>query len=139
MSVTIRQTADFAPIRALRMAVFVEEQGFTVESEFDDLDATSLHLLATEAGEPIGCARLFTVEGEGRIGRICVAREARGKGIGAALVEAGVAHFRADGLNRAALSAQVQAQAFYSGLGFVPEGPIYDDEGVPHQMMARAI
>ncbi|MHA6324584.1 GNAT family N-acetyltransferase [Roseivivax sp. CAU 1753] len=138
MSVTISVADDFAPVRALRMAVFVGEQGFSEASEFDALDDTATHLLARDDGRPVGCARLFLSDGEGRIGRICVHRDARGRGIGAALVTAAVDHFRAQGVAVVALGAQVRAMRFYAGLGFVAYGDDYDDEGVPHRMMRRA-
>lgn len=138
MSLTIATAPDFAPVRALRMDVFVREQGFTEASEFDALDATATHLLASEDATPIGCARLYMEDGEGRIGRICVLPEGRGRGIGAALVRAGLAHFASRGVAFVALGAQVRAMPFYEGLGFAAYGPVYDDEGVPHRMMRRA-
>ncbi|QFS81322.1 putative N-acetyltransferase YjcF [Roseivivax sp. THAF40] len=138
MSVTISEAPDFAPVRALRMAVFVHEQGFTEASEFDALDATATHLLASDGSRPIGCARLYMDGGEGRIGRICVLPEGRGRGIGAALVHAGLAHYAAREVGIVALGAQVRAMPFYEGLGFTAYGPVYDDEGVPHRMMRRA-
>ncbi|MHA7875300.1 GNAT family N-acetyltransferase [Roseivivax sp.] len=138
MSLEIAPSPDFAPVRALREAVFVTEQGFDPAGEFDAIDGEAVHLLARLDGAPVGCARLYEVAGEGRIGRICVLSEGRGRGIGAALVEAGLAHFRARGLATVALSAQVRAAAFYEGLGFTAYGGIIDDEGVPHRMMRRA-
>ena len=37
------------------------------------------------------------------------------------------------------LGAQVQAQPFYEGLGFEPYGDIFDEAGIPHQMMRKAL
>ena len=38
-------------------------------------------------------------------------------------------------LHGIALHAQVNAQGFYEKLGFVAEGPVFDEVGMPHQRM----
>lgn len=135
MSLRIDEVADPAPCFALRQEVFMNEQGFTADEEWDDLDARARHLLATRDGVPVGTARLIREEGAGRIGRICVIRSARGSGLGAALVRDGIDRLAAEGITRIVLGAQVRAMGFYAGLGFVPCGPVYDDGGVPHREM----
>lgn len=138
MTQRIAPTDDLAACHALRRAVFIDEQQIPEPEEWDDLDAAAVHLLATRDGRPVGSARLL-VEGEtGRIGRVCVLREARGSGLGAALVEAGLAQLRAvPGVRRVELSAQCHALDFYGRLGFRPFGAVYDDAGIPHRAMAR--
>ncbi|MGO1834896.1 MAG: GNAT family N-acetyltransferase, partial [Actinomycetaceae bacterium] len=67
----------------IRFAVFVDEQDVPAEMEVDDLDTavTTTHVLATVAGSAVATARLLPVEpGVVRIGRVAVAREARGTG-----------------------------------------------------------
>ena len=133
----VEVTPDLAEPHALRRAVFIEEQGFTEADEWDDLDAGAVQLVIRDAGRAVASARLLD-EGPaiwGRIGRICVLKEWRGRGLGADLVRFGLAHFASDGKQRVVLGAQVQAQAFYAGLGFAPIGAVYDDGGVPHQEM----
>lgn len=139
MTLTLATTRDPAAVRALRRAVFVEEQGFTEDEEFDARDDDALHLLLSENGVAVGCARIFSEDGEGRIGRICVARSHRGRGLGAMLVNAGMDALRDMGERHVALGAQVRAQGFYAALGFEPRGSVYDDGGVPHRMMHRAL
>lgn len=131
----IAPVTDPAPCFALREEVFMAEQGFTAEEEWDDLDASSEHLLATLDGTPVGTARLLEEDGAGRIGRICVVKAQRGTGLGAALVRAGIERLAAQGLTRITLGAQVRVMGFYEGLGFVAFGPEYDDGGVPHREM----
>ncbi|MGI3166589.1 GNAT family N-acetyltransferase [Pseudooceanicola sp. 200-1SW] len=135
MSLTIAPVADPAPCFALREEVFMAEQGFTAEEEWDDLDAGAEHLLARLDGVPVGTARLLEEPGAGRIGRICVVKSARGTGLGAALVRAGIERLAARGHARIVLGAQVRAMGFYEGLGFRAIGPEYDDGGVPHREM----
>ncbi|QPM91234.1 GNAT family N-acetyltransferase [Pseudooceanicola algae] len=135
----IQLVTDPAPCFALRQAVFVDEQGFDAEAEFDALDAQAEHLLARLDGRPVGTARLLVDGDAGRIGRICVSRDCRGTGLGAALVEAGAARLQARGFTRIVLGAQVRAMGFYETLGFTACGSEYDDEGVPHREMERRV
>lgn len=133
MSVTIAETRDIATCRALRRVVFIKEQGVSEADEVDDLDDLALHLLASDAGRPVGTARLLTYGSTGKIGRVCVLAECRGTGLGAALIRAGLETFRArGGIETVKLGAQAYAQGFYEKLGFTPIGGIYEDAGIPH-------
>lgn len=140
MSVTIVETDDLATCRRLRRIVFIEEQGVSEADEIDDRDGEAIHLLATVAGRPVGTARLL-VEGEtGKIGRVCVLQEARGTGLGAALIGAAVERLRSvPGVTKAKLGAQVHALGFYERLGFTAYGPVYDDAGIDHRDMVLAL
>lgn len=106
MSVVVAETRDIALCRHLRRVVFIEEQGVSEADEVDDLDDIALHLLALVGGVAVGSARLL-VHGEvGKIGRVCVLSQARGSGIGAALIRAAVARLRAEpGVKKAKLGA----------------------------------
>lgn len=135
----IVETADLTAVHALRRAVFIEEQGVPEAEEWDDLDGQAVHLLALAGEAPLGTARLFVAGKTGKIGRVCVARTARGSGLGTALIAAGCDRLQALGCTRVELGAQLQALPFYEGLGFAAFGPIYDDAGIPHRKMARAL
>jgi ElaA protein len=136
MSLLIEETRNIATCRALRRTVFIEEQGVSEADEVDDLDDSAIHLLATQDGQAIGSARLLVLGETGKIGRVCVLREGRGTGIGAALIRAAVARLRAEaGVTKAKLGAQTHALGFYAGLGFAPVGEVYLDAGIEHQDM----
>ncbi len=136
MTLTISATEDIAACLALRRAVFIEEQGIAEAEEIDDLDAQAVHLLAMQNGQALGTARLLTKGATGKIGRVCVLPQARGTGLGAALIRAGIAHFAADPTyDTVYLSAQEPALGFYEKLGFTAHGPAYDDAGIPHRDM----
>lgn len=137
ISVTVTQDLDAC--FALRREVFIEEQNVPEAEEWDDLDATSTHLLATLDGAPVGTARLIQGEGYGKIGRVCIRKPARGTGLGAVLMRAAIQHFRDNGTAEVRLSAQTYALSFYEGLGFVAHGPEYDDAGIPHRDMVLTL
>ncbi len=136
MTAEIAVTDDIATCRALRRIVFIEEQGVSEADEVDDLDGQATHLLARMEGRPVGSARLLTQGDTGKIGRVCVLAEARGAGLGAALIRAAVAEFRnRPGVRQVKLGAQTHALGFYEKLGFAAFGPVYDDAGIPHRDM----
>ncbi|MDE3237971.1 MAG: GNAT family N-acetyltransferase [Paracoccaceae bacterium] len=140
MTVEIAETDDIAACRALRRVVFIEEQGVPEADELDDKDGEAIHLLATDAGRPVGTARLLLMGKTGKIGRVCVLKEMRGTGLGAALIRAAVDRLRQiEGIATVKLGAQVHALGFYEKLGFTAFGPVYDDAGIPHQDMALTL
>ncbi|AUG76714.1 acetyltransferase [Kitasatospora sp. MMS16-BH015] len=151
MTVSIRVAegeADLALVHAVRREVFIVEQEIPEELEWDDLDATSEHLLAVSPeGTPLGTARLIHGEqalaqtggiaGRVLLGRLAVVKTARGTGLGAALVRAIEQAGLARGATSLELHAQVRAGGFYERLGYQAEGPVYDDAGIPHRTMVR--
>ncbi|MGW6913189.1 GNAT family N-acetyltransferase [Kitasatospora sp. NPDC054939] len=140
---------DLARVRRVRHEVFVVEQDVPEELEYDELDATSVHVLALAAdGSPLGTGRLIHgaealkltgTEGRVLLGRLAVVRAARGTGLGAALVRALERAGREHGGTELELHAQVQALGFYERLGYTAQGPVYQDAGIPHRTMTRAL
>ena len=139
MTLEVGRTEDLKSCHALRRAVFIEEQEVPEDLEIDGLDDTALHLLATLDGRPVGTARMLLKGATGKIGRVCVLRDLRGQGVGAALIRAAVEELRRLGLAQAKLGSQVHAIPFYEKLGFTAEGPVYDDAGIPHRDMVLAL
>jgi ElaA protein len=116
--------------------VFTEEQGVSEAIEVDDLDDQAIHLLATLNDTPVGSARLLVQGNIGKVGRVCVLAEARGSGLGAALMRAAIAEFRKiPGVTKVKLGAQTHALQFYERLGFSATGPEYHEAGIPHRDM----
>ncbi len=119
----------------VRYAVFVEEQKVPAEIELDEFDPVSVHALALDGqGRALGTGRLLP---DGHIGRMAVLKQARGRGVGSALLRRLIDAARLRGDRQLVLSAQTHAIAFYARFGFVAEGEVYDDAGIPHQRMRR--
>lgn len=134
----IETTTDLAACHALRRAVFIEEQGVPEAEELDGQDDRAIHLLAWQDGQPIGSARILLQGDIGKIGRVCVLAQARGRGLGTAMIRAALDVLRVQpGIARAKLGSQTHAIGFYEKLGFVAQGPVYDDAGIPHRDMIR--
>lgn len=121
-----------AALESVRRAVFVVEQNVPEELEWDEADAVSQHALASSGGMPVGTARLLP---DGHIGRIAVLRDWRGQGVGGALLTAMIDVAAKRGFATVLLNAQVQALDFYRRFGFVAEGEVFDDAGIPHRAM----
>ncbi|MEU1043125.1 GNAT family N-acetyltransferase [Streptomyces sp. NPDC005551] len=142
--------ADREACFAVRKEVFVVEQRVPQDIEYDAYDAGALHVLAVrDDGVPLGTGRLLHGAaaaaktggdaGVGSLGRLAVTREARGLGVGAALVRAIEDAARARGLTAVDLHAQTHALGFYERLGYVAYGPEFQDAGIPHRSMRRSL
>ncbi|MAX32785.1 MAG: GNAT family N-acetyltransferase [Halomonadaceae bacterium] len=116
----------------IRRLVFIEEQAVPVEEEWDGRDPDCLHLLAWHGAKALGTARLLP---DGHIGRVAVLAEARGLGIGVALMQATIEAARSHGHAHVELAAQTHALPFYERLGFVAFGDEFIDAGIPHRNM----
>ena len=146
--VTEVRTGDWAALgegaRAVREAVFVQEQGIAREDEWDEADHTAVHALVTNRlGMPVATGRLLVEgapgSGTARIGRMAVDRTLRGSGVGRQVVQALEQAARARGDTRVVLGAQRSAEGFYARLGYAPYGEPYEEVGIPHVGMARAL
>jgi len=118
--------------RALRHQVFVVEQGVPEALELDDMDAVSLHALAYDGNQAVATGRLLP---DGHIGRMAVRHDARGAGVGSAVLHALMEQARQRGDREVVLHAQLTAQDFYARHGFEPEGDIFMDAGIEHIAM----
>jgi predicted GNAT family N-acyltransferase len=144
VAVTCREVtcaADWEAAKAVRFAVFCDEQGFSPSEELDEHDATARHWVAVSpAGGVLGTARAVTLPGGAwKVGRVAVARDARGQGVGAALMRAILASAGAAGVGETLLDSQVQAMGFYARLGYLAEGPEFLEAGCPHRRMRRLV
>jgi YbgC/YbaW family acyl-CoA thioester hydrolase len=127
--------------KALRTAVFVEEQRIPVELEWDADDATALHAVAyNRLGQPVATGRLLSAgPGLAKIGRMAVHQVLRGTGLGEQVLRTLVREAQARGDRQVQLHAQRSAESFYARLGFQPQGEPFDEAGIPHIAMAAPL
>lgn len=132
----------------VRRAVFVKEQGIDESEEWDDDDARSHHVvLRSKAGLVIGTGRLIQPVGDatpnteqiGKIGRMAVIKSCRSTGVGQRLLTALLDEAKRRQMTHIRVSAQVAAKALYERAGFVAEGDVYDEVGIPHQAMVKRV
>ena len=118
---------------ALRHEVFVDEQGVPPELEIDEHDEDALHLVAIDGDRLVGTCRLVHDAERAKFGRLVVARDARGAGIGIARL--GEAERRA----RARGCAQTAAMGLYERAGYAARGDVFLDAGIEHMTMEKAL
>lgn len=124
---------DFPLSREIREEVFVREQEYPIELEFDEADENCWHLVLTDNEKAIATARLLKLsEGVFKPGRIAVLKEYRGKNIGAELLTLIIEKAKEMGAKELHIGAQTYAVGFYEKFGFKTTGEKYMDEHIPH-------
>lgn len=124
--------ADREALREVRYTVFVQEQDVPEDLEWDGEDADCDHALAFLDNRVVGTGRLTP---QGKIGRMAVLKEARGYGVGAAVLDFLVEVARQSGRSEVRLHAQSHALAFYERAGFTAYGEAFDEAGIEHRHM----
>jgi predicted GNAT family N-acyltransferase len=123
----------------LRHEVFVDEQGVPRELEVDEFDPCATHLVAIRDDQVVGTLRMLDHGGAAKIGRVAVRAAARRTGIGTRLMDRAVAIALDRGFAEIIVHAQVAVAGFYRRLGYVEEGDLFDEAGIPHIAMRKKI
>lgn len=139
LEVRVAKPGDMEACFEVRRIVFVDEQLVPDAEEWDGLDDRCVHFLAILDGTPVGTARLRVVDGVAKAERVAVMKVTRGRGVGRAVMEALHDEAQRRGLNKVVLAAQLSAMPFYRRLNYVAWGDEFDDAGIPHRWMGRAL
>jgi predicted GNAT family N-acyltransferase len=123
----------------VRIAVFVEEQQIPREEELDDLDEIAVHCIGYLDGVAVAAGRLVVMDGYGKIGRMAVLAQHRGKGLGARVLDELEREGAARGIRTFGLSAQLSARGFYDRRDYLAVGDVYDEVGIPHIAMEKHV
>jgi hypothetical protein len=122
-------------VMPIRHAVFIKEQEVPEELEWDEFDQDALHAIVKKDQEVIGTARLIIDKANTRIGRMAIQKKYREQGIGQKLLSILIQTAKEKGAQECILHAQTHAIAFYAKADFEPNGPIFDEAGIPHVEM----
>ena len=142
VTVTVGGWAELgAQAQAIRQAVFVDEQKIPAEMEWDAADESCQHAVAfNRFGVPLATGRLLEhVPGTAKIGRMAVIRSLRSARIGREVLEALMRAGKAQGYGEVLLHAQLSAAGFYARAGFVQRGAVFEEAGIGHVEMVRAL
>jgi predicted GNAT family N-acyltransferase len=123
----------------VRMKVFVEEQNVPKEEELDHHDETAIHFVGYLDDEPIAASRVRFVDDYGKLERICVAKEHRGKHYGKMLMQVMEETIIENGYEKAKLNAQTHAESFYQESGYKTNSGEFMDAGIPHVEMIKSL
>jgi predicted GNAT family N-acyltransferase len=137
--VAIETPEQMRAAQAIRRRVFIEEQHVPEEIEMDSDDAQAFHALAILDGEPAGCGRYVAHGDYVKIGRMAVLQELRAQGIGRRILEFLMSTARERGYRRAILHAQLSAEGFYLKNRYASVGAVFEEAGILHRKMERAL
>lgn len=133
------QTNELYALLQLRAEVFVVEQD-CVYQDLDGKDVKAWHLLGYNGETLVAYTRIFA-PGDyfnyASIGRVVVHPQHRSNAYGKAIMRASItAVANLFGTNETiCISAQYYLLRFYNELGFIQEGEIYLEDGIPHIKM----
>jgi predicted GNAT family N-acyltransferase len=120
---------------AIRMRVFVREQGVSEEIELDRDDQRAIHFLAFAGPRAVGTARVVWHRTSAKIGRMAVLKSYRGRGVGKKLLQRAMETAKKHSAKSIYLHAQVPVIGFYESMGFRCDGPVFEEAGIPHRKM----
>jgi ElaA protein len=129
--------AELYNILKLRQDIFIIEQQ-SIYEDIDGLDLAhaTLHIIARDdLNKFVGYSRSFIDEKSGALktGRIVLAKEYRGSGLGRELFARTLDEIcKIYPAEEIKLSAQCYLEKFYSSFGFVKTSEPYDDAGIDH-------
>ena len=123
----------------IRRTVFVHEQNVPEELEIDDLEEYSTHFVVLDEDKPVGAGRFRIKDGYGKIERICVLKEERGRKVGNVLMARIEDYARDINIKTSKLEAQVHAIPFYEKLGYKINSEEFMDAGIPHRLMEKSL
>ena len=96
-------------------------------------------MIALDGTRVVGTGRVVLHPDDAKIGRMAVLLRWRKHGIGRALLEALLREAQQRGAARAVLHAQVQAIGFYAHAGFAVVSEEFEEAGIAHRRMERAL
>jgi predicted GNAT family N-acyltransferase len=109
------------------------------ELDDDDLSAIQVFKLNAHKNNAVATCRIFQTEGEWMLGRVAVAQDQRGTGLGSRLMRAVHAYLQMRGVDALFCHAQLPAQAFYEQLGYETVGTPFDEGGIQHVLMKKSL
>ncbi len=128
--------AELAAAFALRVRVFVDEQGVAAEIESDGRDGDALHVVVFDAlGAAVATGRMMLRGDKAKMQRIAVDTAQRGRGLGRVVMRRLEARAAAAGARVSTLSSQESAVPFYLRLGYVLRGEPFVEAGIWHRDM----
>jgi predicted GNAT family N-acyltransferase len=129
----IKNNKELRECFKIRVIVFVEEQKVPAVEEIDEFEDDATHYVLLYDEKIIGTARTRIIDNYGKIQRVALLKEYRGKGYGSILMKKIIKDLRKNKkLNQIKLGAQCYAQKFYEKLGFEAYGEVFDDAGIVH-------
>lgn len=127
-----KQIADNFLVRG---KVFVVEQQIDYEIEFDGLDGKCILFTVYLDEKPVGAARLLG----NKVGRVSTLKQYRNQGVASHLMRYIEAYALSVGLTELMLHAQLSVKEFYSKLGYITQGTVFQEAQIDHIKMIKTL
>lgn len=125
-------------VERLRNTTFVAEQKITLpDLDDEDLIATQVYLLNQKQTTALATCRLFHEDGKWMLGRVAVAKDARGQQLGTKMIMAVHKFLQQNNASAIYCHAQMRVKPFYDGLGYQVIGEPFDEGSIEHVMMKK--
>ena len=138
----VKSKKDFQQVLAIRVEVFVKEQGFTMAEEIDEIDCSTdkaEYVLAFHDKTAVATGRLRFLGNEAKLERICVLKDFRKFGFGKKIIEAMELLAYEKNILKIKLHGQVRVADFYLRLGFSKESDAFMEDGVAHYLFTKTL
>jgi predicted GNAT family N-acyltransferase len=125
----------------IRFKVFVDEQHVPIDDEMDGSDAVAVSFLMFQNNIPIGTIR-YIKGNDGVIhpGRIAVLQAYRRKGYGTKMIRWLHAYLKTIlGEVKCEIHAQLYLKTYYEKLGYQTKGDVFQEAGIDHLTMIKAL
>jgi predicted N-acetyltransferase YhbS len=131
-------TAEYERMLELRDKVLRIPLGLSVKNDDLSKDLQDVLLVATQGTDVIGCVILHPIDKEVvRLRAMAVVPEIQRKGLGRMLVDEAERIACAEGYARIILHARIVAVGFYEKMGYVRQGELFTEVGIPHVLMQK--
>ena len=130
-------TDDLSGALSVRRSVLGGEGSGSQGCEFDACEAQAEHVVVYEKEKPVAAGRMRFGDGWAQLERICVLKSQRGSGYGKAVVMALEYLARSRGVYLLTVCAQLEAEKFYAGQGYVRVSRQFLEVGIPHITMEK--
>jgi len=124
-----------AQAHSIRRQVFIIGQNVPESVEMDEFDEVAYHVLCRVEGEAVATGRVHIIPEGGKIERVAVLDQHRGKGIGKAIVHHLIEYARDAQSGKIFANVQLEAVPFYEKMGFVGGGEHFYEGGIEHIRM----
>ncbi|RPF52131.1 GNAT family N-acetyltransferase [Aquisalibacillus elongatus] len=123
----------------VRKIVFIEEQDVPPEIEVDEHEDSAIHFVGYKDEKPIAASRMRLVDDYGKLERICVLKEERGKHYGVEIIQEMEQYLKVHKVKKSKLNAQTHAEDFYKKIGYKTVSDEFMDAGIPHVTMVKEL
>jgi radical SAM protein (TIGR04043 family)/putative N-acetyltransferase (TIGR04045 family) len=132
----VRTDEELTEILRIRHEVFVEEQHLFQDTDRDDHDCESIHLVLKHNKDIIGTVRIYPTGNGAWVGsRLAVRKHFRNYRNGRLLIREAMKRVKKQGGTKFTASIQKDNVHFFTKIGWSASGGLQDLYGIPHQLM----